>query len=115
MPPHSRRRHHSPRRRDESARQAAPVADAKVIWPLVDAAAGHLRPTDRWPLFADIAAGDYLSAVKQVLTASLNSQQPLPMAVLNLVDTWLDRYAGASGHPSIRALVEQAKLVAGAR
>ena len=63
-------------------------------------------------LFADITAGEYLTAAERLLRASVTGAHPLPVGVLMLVETWLERYRGASEYPWVLRQFMHARRIA---
>lgn len=79
--------------------------DAMVAWLLIDAAAHCLTVDQRTMAFVELGCGEHHRAIERILAAVVEVGVPLPAAVLRILTTWLDLYAGSPEEQRLRTLL----------
>lgn len=76
-----------------------------VAWLLIDAAAHCLTVDQRTMAFVELGCGEHHRAIERILAAVVEVGVPLPAAVLRILTTWLDLYAGSPEEQRLRTLL----------
>ncbi len=93
------------RNRADGPKRTAVTSDSTAAWWLADAAAPCLTGDDRVTVFVELGCGQHHRAVEQILSAVVDADYPLPVAVLAMLAAWLDLYAGSPEERRLRRLL----------
>jgi hypothetical protein len=81
--------------------------EERLALELASAVTPLLRRSHRQALWVQVGAGDYRSAIQDVLQRYAVSHTPLPDTLLQLANAWLNGYAGCDLESHIRCLLER--------
>jgi hypothetical protein len=86
------------------------ISDENMAWLLVDAAKSCLTGYERTIVFVELGCGESYLAIKRILTAVMSTRMALPVAILSMLSSWLNSYAGSPEEPELRMMLAVLRL-----
>ena len=86
------------------------ISDENMAWLLVDAVKSSLTGYERTIIFVELGCGESYLAIKRVLTAVISTGMALPVAILSMLSSWLNSYAGSPEEPQLRMMLAVLRL-----
>ena len=85
-------------------------AESSLAWDLAYAADGHLHRRTRSSIYAKIGAGEYSSAIEELLDSFVTAESAVPVALASRVVRWVAGYVGCENESRLRALAHRATV-----
>ncbi|KDO94278.1 hypothetical protein MAV100_27365, partial [Mycobacterium avium subsp. hominissuis 100] len=66
-----------------------------------------LTGDERTMVYVELGCGENHLAIERILAVVVENRLPLPAALLNMLNTWLDQYAGSPEEQRLRTLIDK--------